>query len=83
VIKILLFASLRERVGVARLEFTPARQPATVASVMAELRSLDEAWDESLGADNILCAVNQHQVDVDHVLVSGDELAFFPPVTGG
>jgi molybdopterin synthase sulfur carrier subunit len=83
VIEVLLFASLRERVGAARLEFAPAIQPATVASVIAELRALNEAWDEALGGDNILCAVNQQQVNVDHPLVSGDEVAFFPPVTGG
>ena len=82
-IEVLLFASLREQVGTGRLEFSPATQPATVASVVAELRCLGEAWDRALGADNILCAVNHQQAGPDHGVNGGDEVAFFPPVTGG
>lgn len=33
--------------------------------------------------DNILVAVNMEYVDTDHVVEDGDEVAFFPPVTGG
>lgn len=82
-IEVLLFASLRERVGTGRLSYAPVARPATVASVMRELRKLDAGWDDALGADNILCALNQQQVDDRQAVNDGDELAFFPPVTGG
>ncbi len=32
---------------------------------------------------NLLCAVNQEYADFSHQVVEGDEVAFFPPVTGG
>jgi molybdopterin synthase sulfur carrier subunit len=32
---------------------------------------------------NIRIAVNQEYVDIDHPVQAGDEIAFFPPVTGG
>ena len=82
-IEILFFARLREQLGTARLDFTPAQTPATVGSLMAELRARGEAWEAALGAENILCAVNQRQADSEQTIESGDEVAFFPPVTGG
>jgi molybdopterin synthase sulfur carrier subunit len=82
-IEILFFARLREQVGTARLEYSPAQTPTTVGSLLAELRARGEAWDAALGADNILCAVNQRQADTAQTIAPGDEVAFFPPVTGG
>ena len=82
-IEILFFARLREQVGTARLQFRPTQTPVTVGSLLAELRSRGEAWDTALGAANILCAVNQRQADSEQAIHAGDEVAFFPPVTGG
>jgi molybdopterin synthase sulfur carrier subunit len=82
-IEILFFARLREQLGTARLEYSPAQTPATVGSLMVELRTQGEVWDAALGADNILCAVNQRQAESAQTIAPGDEVAFFPPVTGG
>lgn len=82
-IEVLFFARLREQVGTARLEFTPTQSPLTVDSLLAELRARGEAWEDALGAENILCAVNQRQADSGQAVHAGDEVAFFPPVTGG
>jgi len=40
-------------------------------------------WREVLGQDNMIRAVNQTVVDGNATLRDGDEVAFFPPVTGG
>ena len=40
-------------------------------------------WEEVLGQDNIIRAVNQEVAEAGQVLRDGDEVAFFPPVTGG
>ena len=91
-IEVLFFARLREQLGTSRLEFSPAHLPTTVQSLIQELRARGADWDAALSAENILCAVNQHQapglvVRVQHgqdaPVAAGDEVAFFPPVTGG
>ncbi|NQV64597.1 MAG: MoaD/ThiS family protein, partial [SAR86 cluster bacterium] len=40
-------------------------------------------WSEALNRENTLVAVNQTMVDYQHFIHAGDEVAFFPPVTGG
>ena len=82
-IQVLLFASLREQAGTSSLEFEPRTQPATVATLIEELSAASEALARALATDNLLCAVNQQQVSRDHGIAAGDEVAFFPPVTGG
>jgi molybdopterin synthase sulfur carrier subunit len=42
-----------------------------------------ERWARTLAEDNLVRAVNQTVVDADAPLADGDEIAFFPPVTGG
>ena len=80
-VQVLYFASLREAFGTAgeRVEL-----PADVSSVGA-LR----AWLVARGraelatAKNLRCAVNQDMAKLDAAVADGDEIAFFPPVTGG
>ena len=70
------FASLRERMGRGEDRLHPPL-PATV----------EEVWSQVGGgeplAGNLLTAVNLEYVDPDHRVADGDEVAFFPPVTGG
>ena len=70
------FASLRERMGRGE-DRLPPPLPATV----------DEVWSRVGGgeplAGNVLTAVNLEYVDPGHPVADGDEVAFFPPVTGG
>jgi molybdopterin synthase sulfur carrier subunit len=70
------FASLRERVGRAGDEVS-AGEELTVAAVWA-LATGDEALPE-----HVLAAVNHEYVKPDQRVADGDEVAFFPPVTGG
>ncbi|MGK0673553.1 MAG: MoaD/ThiS family protein [Halothiobacillaceae bacterium] len=74
-IQVKFFASLRERVGKADMAL-PAAGLATVTDVWAA------ATDFDMPA-NTLVAINHEYATRDQVVRDGDEVAFFPPVTGG
>jgi sulfur-carrier protein len=75
-IKIRYFASLRERQG--RAEDTVAFDPSlTVRGVWRRVN------DNQALPVNVLASVNMEYVDLDSIVQDGDEVAFFPPVTGG
>lgn len=78
---ILFFALIREQVGTASL--TLNAEYATVEMLRQALCQRGERWALALAADNLLAAVNQTLVPLSHPLTAGDEVAFFPPVTGG
>lgn len=75
-ITVKFFASLRERMGHAETALA-VPEPATVGGVWAAV-----AGESRLG-DGILAALNHEYVDADSAVSDGDEVAFFPPVTGG
>ncbi len=75
-IKIRYFASLRDRMGRAEDQVSFNEDTVTVADLWSRLS------DEPI-AENILVAVNMEYTDTSHELKNGDEVAFFPPVTGG
>jgi molybdopterin synthase sulfur carrier subunit len=76
-IKINYFASLREEIG---------RSEDNIDSKEIALTA-GEVWMLATGQDylpgKVLIAVNQDYVNLDAPVVDGDEVAFFPPVTGG
>ena len=83
-VRILFFASLREQlgVGVEQLELPP--DVATVAALRALLMLRGDAWQAALGEKRALrVAVNQDMAQATTPIRAGDEVAFFPPVTGG
>lgn len=75
-IKVRFFASLAESVGRREAELSYAGD-LTVASVWAAVTA-GEAMP-----DGILCAVNHTYCELDQLLEDNDEVAYFPPVTGG
>ncbi len=75
-IKVRYFASLRDRMGKGDESVHFDTDSATVGDLWNKVSS--EALPES-----ILVAVNMEYTDSNHVLKEGDEVAFFPPVTGG
>ncbi len=80
-IQVLFFAQVRELVGVDRLELNG--EFATVEVLRQALCTRGERWALALEQGKLLAAVNQSLVSGDHPLCAGDEVAFFPPVTGG
>ena len=69
--------------GSAELRLPLGDRPQTVGDVRRQLSERGEVWAKALGEDNLIAAVNQVVVTDDPALKDGDELAFFPPVTGG
>lgn len=81
-IQIRLFASIREAVGMASLAVDT--HPATVAALRDELAARSPVWSDALGRHRpVRASVNHVMVDEGATLSPGDEVAFFPPVTGG
>ncbi|WES69906.1 molybdopterin synthase sulfur carrier subunit [Superficieibacter sp. HKU1] len=80
-INVLFFAQVRELVGTDRLSL--AATFATVEALRQHLAAQGDRWALALEEGKLLAAVNQTLVAFDHAIVDGDEVAFFPPVTGG
>lgn len=75
-IEVKFFASLKERLNLGSISLDIEPQT-TVENVW------NMATKEAEQPDNLLCAVNHQHVSLDYVINDGDEVAFFPPVTGG
>jgi len=73
-ITVKFFARLREQVGHEHI-------------CLDNADTVQSAWNQSTQnmamPDNTLCAINMEYVDNDAAVNDGDEVAFFPPVTGG
>ncbi len=83
-IKILFFANLRERLDSAGEELPLPEGVKTVGGLRQHLCGRGSPWSDELSEDEMLMmSVNQSMSDADTALSDGDEVAFFPPVTGG
>ena len=81
-IKVLYFARLREELGCGE-ESLELEQPITMAALKSRLQQRGPQWQQALTMDNLLMSVNQVMVQGDAMVAGGDEVGFFPPVTGG
>ena len=80
---LLYFARLRETFGIEREEL-PLPSPATVAGLLDALRARGGTWAIELApARAFRVAVNQRIANADTPVAASDEVAVFPPVTGG
>lgn len=83
-VKVLYFAALREKLGCAQEEVSPPAEVRTLGALRDWLALRGEDWGQALApGKNLRAARNQHMADADTPLADGDEVAFFPPVTGG
>jgi molybdopterin synthase sulfur carrier subunit len=84
VVTLLYFASLRESLGCPREQIALPAANATVSSVVEALRRRDAPWAEAFAPGKTWrVAVNQQMASLATPVKAGDEIAFFPPVTGG
>jgi molybdopterin synthase sulfur carrier subunit len=82
--KILYFAWLRTKIGVGEEDVTPPADVTTLGSLIEWLKARGPAYAEALADTRLVrAAVNQDYAQPDHPVKAGDEIAFFPPVTGG
>jgi molybdopterin synthase sulfur carrier subunit len=83
-VKVLLFANLRERVGQSVEVVDIPDAASTVAGLRLHLMKRGGAWQEILSDMKVVrVAVNHDMAAANAPLNPGDEVAFFPPVTGG
>lgn len=83
-IKLLYFARLREALGASQEELAIPEGVSDVQSLMGWLALRGGAWKEEFtGCRPLRAAVNQELVANETAFHDGDEIAFFPPVTGG
>lgn len=83
-ITILYFASLREQLDKASEQLECPQAVSTVGELRSWLCQRGLPWSQVLGADElIMMSINHAMADADGSIKDGDELAFFPPVTGG
>ena len=83
-VKVLYFARLREDLGCAEETIVLPPGVDTVAGLRAHLMARGSAWRQGLAQGRALqVAVNQDMAQPGTPLKPGDEVAFFPPVTGG
>ena len=83
-VKLLFFASLREQLGTSGEEVDLPSEVATVAALRAHLVQRGGAYGKAFGGKALVrAAVNQDMVQPSARIKAGDEVAFFPPVTGG
>ena len=83
-VRVLYFASVRERLGKESEEIDLPAGIATVSGLRAHLRGRGGAWAEALGDGKLVrVSVNMDMANAAAPIRAGDEVAFFPPVTGG
>ena len=81
---ILYFASLAETLGARSEKLALPDDCRSVSDLVALLRARGEPFDSTFdGSTRILVAINQEMSEPDAEIGDSDEIAFFPPVTGG
>ena len=82
--RLLYFAWLRAKIGTAEEELDLPRQVKDVNALLLWLKSRGPGYAEALkDLKTVRVAVNQDYVGPEHPIRDGDEVAIFPPVTGG
>jgi molybdopterin synthase sulfur carrier subunit len=82
--KLLYFASVRQKIGRGEEDFPLPQGVRTVGELLDALRARGPHYAEALSeAARLRAARNQEHVPFDAPVHDADEIAFFPPVTGG
>ena len=82
--KLVYFAWIRVKMGVSGEDVDPPKNIKDIKGLIDWIKQRNPISSEAFSdINNIRIAVNQEYVDIDHPVHAGDEIAFFPPVTGG
>lgn len=81
-IRVLFFAQLREQLGTSELQVA-ADNVASITTLKHHLVVNYPQWEQFFSNSKLLVAVNHQYAKTNQAIKSGDEVAFFPPVTGG
>ncbi len=83
-IKVLFFARLREQLDSEMLQLEAGAELPNIAAIIELLGQRGGVWADIFGSNQtVLMALNQEMATPDTPVKDGDEVAFFPPVTGG
>lgn len=81
---LLYFASLRETLGSGKEQLTLPDNVTTITQLKSLLAGRGGVWSVSFtGSTSLLVSVNQQMANDQSAITDSDEIAFFPPVTGG
>ncbi len=82
--KLLYFAWMREKTGLGNETVSAPKSVVSVATLIEWLKERGGGYQGAFADLSVVrVAVNQEYVTLDHPVGDGDEVAFFPPVTGG
>ena len=81
--QILFFASLREALNTEAESWVKMKSITDVKQLLEHLKERGEPWASALSNPQLIFSVNQEVASLDSQIKLGDEVAFFPPVTGG
>jgi len=83
-VKVLYFSWVRDRIGVGSEDLSLPENVTSVEGLVEWLKGRGEGYQKAFDDITIIrVAINQEHVKLDHPVGDSDEVAFFPPVTGG
>ena len=81
-IKLLFFARIKERLDKSEMTIDFVANQSLQILTQKLIEKHGDEWQILLEPDTVF-SCNQRVVDRDHIVADGDEVAYFPPVTGG
>jgi sulfur-carrier protein len=81
--KLRYFASIRECIGVGEEQVELPAHIATVADLIVWLNGRGAEFEQAFSSNIVRVAIDQSHVKLDAVIAGAQEIAFFPPMTGG
>lgn len=87
-VKVLFFASIRDQIGLSQITVDVGGQNISAINLLEKILKYNQLFsadkiDSILKLPNLRCAINQTMSGLTSEVKEGDEVAFFPPVTGG
>ncbi len=81
--KLVYFASLREKIGRAEEEVAPPAEVGSVSELIVWLSAQDEVYAAAFAGGTARAAIDRRHVKPEAKIAGAREIAFFPPMTGG